>query len=553
MIKRQSIRRWEPMRDVFQGKKRIAQQKFFGGPGGNFSKTPPGRRRQKETGTLLLAFLFFVLSFVLHAGAAQDIDYAALDKYIGKTVKDFEVVGLSIAIVKDGAVVFDKNYGCKDYEKKDKVGGNSLFNIASCSKAFTAACIGILVQEGKLAWKDKVIDYLPEFRLSDPYITRELTIKDLLCHRSGLETFGGDLLWYETGYDSKEIIRRMRYIPVKRQFRSEYGYQNNMYIVAGAVIEKVSGKSWGEFLSEKILQPLEMKTTRFSGKQVDEKMDVAYPHIGQKKYPRWIQPENPAASLFSSSSEMANWIRMLLDGGKWKDRQILESGTIAELFSSQTIRRVSSFAKKNGTRFRAYGLGWGLYDYYGEKIVEHSGGMPGYISKVMLVPDRNLGVVILTNNMKYLTTVLRYKILDLFLQRDGKKDWAAEFLEIEKKYEKRRQARQEKRAAERVKRTRPALKLKEYVGVFEDRMYGKAEVVFKEKKLFLTLLPTKEVFTSRMEHWHYNTFRVKFKDDFLPDGYVTFGFDSHGKVTGFKIDLPNPDFHFRNLDFKKAK
>ena len=509
-------------------------------------------KKQRPVNKLSLAVLFFVLPFVV-LQAGNNVDYNALDSYIGKNVKDFELVGLSIAIVKDNKVVFNKGYGLKDSNKKDKVTCNSLFNIASCSKAFTAACLGLLVEEGKLKWRDKVIDYLPEFRLSDPYITKELTIKDLLCHRSGLETFGGDLLWYETNYDDKEIIRRLRYLPIKRQFRSEYGYQNNMYIVAGEVLKKVSGKSWGEFLSEKILRPLEMKTTAVAGKYLDKDMDIAYPHIEKRRYPRYIQNPQAAASLFSNVAEMANWVRMLLNKGKWKERQILKPETIEELFTPQIVLSVNSFMRKNGTNFRTYGLGWRIFEYYGERIIEHSGGMPGYISKVTLVPGKNLGFVILTNNMNALTTVLRYKILNLFLDRDNRKDWAKEFLEMKKKGEKFKQNRREARAKSRIKKTGPSLKLEGYTGLFQDKVYGNAEIELQKGKLFLTLLPTKEVFTSKMEHWHYDTFRVKFKDEFLPYGFVTFNFDSYGKVTGFKIDLPNPDFHFKNLDFKKIK
>ena len=497
--------------------------------------------------------LFFLLPFLLQA--QESIDYDALDRYIAKGVNDFEVPGLAIAIVKDGKVVFKKGYGSRDCSKEnDPVTCDSLFNIASCSKAFTTAAIGILVEEGKLEWDDKVIEYLPEFRLSDYYITQELTVRDLLCHRSGLETFGGDLLWYETGYDDNEIIKRLRHIPIKRQFRSQYGYQNNMYLVAGEVIKRVSGKTWGEFLTEKILLPLDMKTTLVSGKSFNQNMDIAYPHIGKKRYPRWIRKTNAAASLFAGVSEMANWMRMFLNNGKWKDRQILKQETIEELFSPQIARRVRSYLRKRGTRFSAYGLGWWIMDYHGERIIEHSGGMPGYISKVTLVPGKNLGVVCLINSMASLTTALRYKILDTFLEIDNnEKDYLKEYLAGDKRHGEYLQTAREKRAKERVKRTKPSLKPKAYTGIFEDRVYGKAEIVEKKGKLILTLLPTKEVFTSPMEHWHYDTFRIKFKDEFLPDGFVTFSFDSHAKVTGFKIDLPNPDFHFKNLNFVKIK
>jgi hypothetical protein len=253
--------------------------------------------------------------------------------------------------------------------------------------------------------------------------------------------------------------------------------------------------------------------------------------------------------------EMVNWMQMLLNNGKWQEQQILKPGTIETLFSPHTILRVSSFMKKNGTHFRTYGLGWNILDYYGEKIIEHSGGMPGYISRVTLVPDKKLGVVILTNNMNYVPALLRYKILDLFLTKNQKRKTDREkiILEMIEKQEKRKKDQKAEREQKRVKSTTPSLALGKYVGVYEDRVYGKAKIGLEMKKLVLTLLPTKDVFTSPMDHWHYNTFRIRFKDESLPNGFVTFDFNSDGKITGFTIDLPNPDFHFHHLDFKKIE
>lgn len=501
---------------------------------------------------LLMILVFLSLVLVLLGKGDTDFDYNALDQYIEKAVRDFELVGLAIAVVKDNQVVLCRGYGLEKVDTNEKITANSLFNIASCTKAFTAACLGILVNEGKVKWDDRVIDYLPEFRLSDPYITRELTLKDLLCHRAGLATFDGDLLWYETDYDDMEIIRRLRYIPIKKQFRSEFGYQNNLYLAAGEVIKRITGMDWSEFLTSRILQPLDMTTTRTAGKSLGEDQHTAYPHVGNKIYPRYLRKPHAAASLFSCVTDMSHWLQMLLDQGKWKDQQILEPEILEELFSPQIVVPVSSFDKENGTHFRTYGLGWGVSDYYGEKIVEHSGGMPGYVSKIVLVPDKKLGFVILTNNENSLTNVLRYHILDLFLDHKPK-DWAQEFLEKNKRHDTYIQDQEAKRQKERIKRTRPSLKPEDYTGQYEDQMYGTAEIVLQKKQLLLTLLPSREVFTSKMEHWHYDTFKVVFKDEFLPPGYVTFQFDSHGQVTGFTIDLPNPDFHFKNLYFKKLK
>jgi CubicO group peptidase (beta-lactamase class C family) len=506
-------------------------------------------RIKKTFSSFSIIVLLLILPFVLHA--KKTVDYPALDRYIKKAAADFHLEGLTIGIVKDDRVVFIKGYGVKDVDSGEKVTPDSLFNIASLTKAFTAACVGILVQQGKLHWDDKVIDLLPGFQLSDPYISRELTIRDILSHRSGFGTFDGDLLWYRTPYDPAEIIRRMRYMPVRQQFRSEFGYQNNMYIIAGEIVGRVSGMPWAEFLKTNLLDPLEMKTTLTCSQSLREGMNLARPHVEGETYPLYVQAPNAAASIYSSAAEMLNWLRMLLNDGKWKDKQLLQPAVLEELFSPRTILKVSSFFKKNGTHFRTYGLGWNISDYYGELFYEHSGGMPGYISKAVLVPGKKLGFVILTNNLNGATNLLKYKLLDLFVT-GRQTDWNKVFMEFVEKGEKRKKEEEEARLKSRVANTRPSLEPGRYAGIYEDRVYGRAQIVFENETLVLSLLPAKEVFTSDMEHWHYDTFRVKFRDSFLPQGFVTFQFDSNGEVIGFKIDLPNPDFHFHHLDFKKV-
>lgn len=501
----------------------------------------------------LFVFVLVLAIFIPGGLYARKFSPKKLDKDIRTMVEVMKPVGLAVAVVKDGKIIFSKGYGVKDVETKEKITPETLFNIASCSKAFTTASLGILVQEGKLEWDDKVIDYLPDFQLSDPWITNHLTIRDLVSHRVGLGTFDGDLLWYETDYDDKEIIRRMRFLPIRRQFRSQFGYQNNTYITAGEIIKKISGKSWAEFVTEKVLQPLEMTTTRVGGKFLAKDADLAQPHYKNKKYPRIVQKPNAAASLFSSVDQLTHWMRMLLDNGKWGDKRLLESRTLRDLFSPQTPQRVSGFQEKRGTWFRAYAMGWGVSNYYSEKVVEHSGGMPGYISMVTLVPNQNLGIVTLTNNMNRIPMIVKYLVMDQFIRHPGKHDWVKLAMDFHKRGLEGEGKRLKKRLEKRVKDTRPSLDLEKYAGSYNDQWYGDASIEFKEGKLILTLLPTREIFTSPMEHWHYDTFRVDFKDEFLPFGLITFSFDSNGNITGFKIDLPNPDFHFHQMDFKKLK
>lgn len=501
---------------------------------------------------LLLLLLNMVNPSPVQAQSQTLPDLNELDRYIEKAVEDFNLTGLTIAIVRDTSIIFKGAYGLKDADKNIKMDTGALFNIASCSKAFTGACMAALVHDKKIKWDDKVIDYIPDFQLKDPYITRKLNMVDILSHRTGLGTFYGDLLWYETDYSDQEIIKRMRHLPITNDFRSQYGYQNNMFIIAGEIHRLVTGQTWSDFVYKRIFQPLGMSESRTCKTDLRPGQNLAYPHIkGEKIVPSFVRP-HPAASIFSNVEELSAWMIMLNNQGKYRGKKVFSPEVVRQLFTSRTLLRTSMFMQMNGSNFYTYGLGWFMFDHYGKKVVEHGGGMPGYISKVTLVPEEKLGIAILTNDMTGLPTALRYKILDFFFS-DRDTDWAEQFLVYKKQAEDREQSKVEEAEKSRIKGTSPSLDLEQYTGMYEDVMYGPAEIVLTGGKLHLTLLPAKEMFTSRMDHWQLDTFRVRFRDKFLPDGYIAFSLNSKGKVTGFSVDLPNPDFHFFNLDFKKKK
>lgn len=247
-----------------------------------------------------------LILFVFSINIYSQIDYEKLDQYIGKAVKDFEAVGLAVAIVKDSQVVFSKAYGYADIEKQTPLTTKSLFNIASCTKAFISAIVAKQVDEGNLKWSDKVVDHIPSFKLSDIWITNQLNMVDILSHRSGLKTFAGDLLWFQTGYGNEEIIKRMQYLPIEREFRSEYGYQNNMYMIAGDIVSKSSGMQWYEYLDKEIFDKLDMSSSKASSSQLNEEDDVAYPHLEGKRYHLAIEKPHAAGSIFSNVDEMSN-------------------------------------------------------------------------------------------------------------------------------------------------------------------------------------------------------------------------------------------------------
>jgi len=498
--------------------------------------------------SLVIVFFIPVLAFCQTHKKTPNLD--SLQSYISKAFDDFRLNGLSVMIIQDDSIVYDQNWGVAG--KGKMVTSSSVYNIASCTKAFTASAMAQLVNNHQLRWDDLVIDYLPEFKLADPYITTHLTIEDLLTHRSGLGTFYGDLLWYETNRSTDDVIRRLQYLPITNRFRDQFGSQNTMYMVAGKVLEKVSGESWDDYIKENLLQPLKMSSTKVNGSELSKNQEIAYPMIDGEVSRISMMKSHAAASLFSSTNDLSRWVRMLLNEGILEGDTILSSAVVEDMMASRTIKPIRGLRKMSGAQFNSYALGWNTWDHQGKKVVEHAGGMPGYISQISLVPQEHLGIIILTNTLSSLPTALEMYILDLYL-KDQTTDWASMFMNFKNMGEKADQEELAEREKSRIRGTQPSLPLENYVGVYEDKVYGKAEVSMKDGQLYMVFLPTKDVFYSTMEHWHYDTFKVHFADAFLPAGYITFDFDSKRNIVGFKIDLKSNDFHFSNLNFKKLR
>lgn len=499
--------------------------------------------------------VFLILSFVcffpLHA-QKKSPDLKAFDQYITKALKDWNVPGLAVAIVKDDSVVFAKGYGTKTIGKNDPVNTHTLFAIASLSKAFTVASLGMLVEDGKLKWDDKVTDYVPYFQMYDPYVTREMTVRDLLSHRSGLVTFGGDLIWYGTNYSRKEAIERIRYLKPKHSFRSAYGYQNIMFMTAGEVLLNISGKSWDEFVKERIFTPLGMNETNTS--VTTSFANVATPHTEHKGQLVTIPYRNvdncgSAAAINSNVTDLSKWIKMWLS--RDSSKTLLRWSTKHEIWTPHTIIPISEGGMKNipSRHFSAAALGWFTFDYQGKKIVDHSGGMDGMISKICLVPEENVGFVILTNSISSLSSALQYKILDLYL--GGKdRDWCGERLKLIKDHEANQSVADKKKENERVKDTNPSLPLEQYTGLYGCPMYGNVKVELENGNLVARFLPTAS-FVGDIRHWNYDTFEIELRDPNLPKGMVTFVLDAKGIVSEMKVDIPNPDFDFTELELKR--
>jgi CubicO group peptidase (beta-lactamase class C family) len=497
----------------------------------------------KKTKNVLLLLLIFTFSL------AQSVDFKKLDRTIQKALKDYDVPGLSIGIVRYGKLVFSKGYGVKNLETKEKVDKETLFPVASISKAFTAASIAKLVEEKKLTWDDKVIDHLPWFRLHDSYVTEHLRVRDLLSHRIGYNTFDGDLLWYGTSYSVKEVVKRFRNLPAKHEFRTKFGYSNIMFMTAALLIEEVSGLNWFDFVKKNIYKPLKMNASVTSFREYTKDMNFAYPHefgkvLGLDDYDNFVG----AVGVHTNVVDMANWMNMWIEGGKFEGKDFLSSKNVMTILTPHMSFPVGK--NKTETHFSAAALGWFVKDYYGKRVLSHGGGLPGFVLDLQIIPEEKLGVLVLANTGTGLSRFLVNHVFNLYLEK-SEHDYLREGIERAKKGKKLTEKAKADRLEKRKKHTKTSLKLKEYAGKYEDKMYGTATIKYNRGKLFLSLDPSIKWFKSQMKHWHHDTFEVKFSDGFLPEGYVTFEFTTDGEVSGFKIELPNNDFHFTNLHFIK--
>ena len=507
-----------------------------------------------------------VVSLLVIAWPVSAQDLAArlqeIDEYAARAGKDWKVPGFAVAIVKDDKIVFAKGYGVRELNKPDAVDKDTLFAIASNTKAFTAAALAVLIDEGKLRWGDKVLKYLPSFQLYDPWVTNEFTVADLLSHRSGLVTFSGDLLWYESSYSREEIIRRVRFLKPVSSFRTRFGYNNIMFLAAGEIVPVVTGKSWDDFLRERFFVPLGMTRTTTRYKQLLATPNIAIPHNelrGNLRVIRYGNVDNiaGAGAINSSVAEMAQWIRLQLGRGTFSGTKIFSAGRSREMWTPQTVvSGISEQAEKFNptTHFNLYGLGWSISDYQGRKVVSHGGGLDGMTSRVALIPEENLGLVVLTNSESSLSTVISNRIFDAFLGVP-KRDWSTEYL-LRSKQGQQAQAAEEKQIEDaRVPNTKPSLALPSYAGTYSGTMFGDARVADENGKLVLRLVPSPN-FVGDLEHWHFDTFRVTWRDSIVypfPRGFVTFLLDAKGKISEMKIDVPNPDFIFTELELKRQE
>jgi len=482
-----------------------------------------------------------------------------LDAEAARIMKAFEVPGIALAIVKDGRVVVAKGYGIRKLGEPAPVDAQTLFGIASNTKVFTATALGLLVEEGKLNWDAPVINYLPWFAMYDPYVTREITVRDLLVHRSGLGLGAGDLLfWPPTTYDRKEIVRRLRYIKPATSFRYTYAYDNLLYSVAGEVIEAVSGKVWEDFVTERILAKVGMTWSNVRHSAAAEGGNVAATHARVDGVVRLVKPStndntNPAGGINSCAEDMAKWMLVLLGRGQLAD------GT--RLFSEQTYRQLTGFVTPMpiGTpppelaslkaNFNGYALGLRLRDYRGLNVVTHTGGLAGYVSQVWLIPERNLGIAVLTNQeVDEAFAALTMFIADYYLEAP-KTDWLAAYLKVKAKTDAATAETLKKASAARDASSKPSLALEKYAMTYRDAWYGDIDIALEGGKLVMRFTKSPSL-VADLEHWQYNTFLVRWRErELRADAYVTFDLNPDGTIEQAKMIPASPDVDF-SYDFQ---
>ncbi len=511
-----------------------------------------------------IALLLLGMSYALLA-AAQPLSSAEIDRLAERALETFDVPGIAVGVIKDGKLIHAKGYGVRALANGKQTDEHTLFGIASNSKAFTAAALGILVDEGKLRWDDKVTDYIPEFKLADAYVTGEFTLRDLLTHRSGLGLGAGDLMIFPSASDFtlKDIIHNLRYLKAVSSFRSKFDYDNLLYIVAGEVISRVSGKSWQEFIEARIMMPLGMKNSASDFLRLKDTTNVAAPHAPVSGKLQQISPDvNPvmgaAGGIYASITDLSKWVIMQLDGGSYGNGQRLFSKEVQEtMWMPQTIIPTRGGGPYR-THFLSYGLGWMLSDVGGYKQVMHTGGLAGMVTQVTLIPELKLGIIVLTNQQSGAAfTSVSNQIKDGYLDVKG----------IDRVKEAKERVDKEQAEADKItkeidaviaahnKQTVPDTAV--YTGTYTDNWFGQVLVEKNKEGLRLRSVRSPRLSGSLL-YYKANTFIVKWDDRSMDaDAYVMFTLDENGKATGIRMKPVSPltdfSYDFQDLDLQRSE
>ncbi len=481
--------------------------------------------------------IFFLILFALVAnfiqGQTLDTKVKEFDAYVESSRKLFQIPGLAITVVKDGKVLLKKGYGVRQLGTTNAVDTQTLFACASTTKAMTATCMAMLVDEGKVKWDDRVIDYLPDFQLYDPAVTRELKIRDLFTHNSGVGN--ADFLWTFMNIPSDEVLAKMRQVKPSYSLRSSFIYQNIFYLAAGKVIEKVSGQPWTAFIQKRIFDPLQMTWTFPLLGQVKDS-NQSQPHYFFENSIQVIQRTSadaigPAGSVWSCVDDMSKWALCMLDSSKYAGGRLVKPATWIELFNPQVMVTPAQFyptAKLTKPNWKTYSLGWFQQDYKGRKVNFHTGSLAGETAMHGQLPAENLAVYIFGNlDHAEVRHALMFKIFDHFAL-GGSRDWSAEVHDLYKKQTEASEQQAKKFEDNRITNTKSTVDLTTYAGTYSDPLYGELTVAVQNNSLVVT---ANNVVKATLDHWHYDTFRGFFEKRWWGKTNATFDFNNQGKIS----------------------
>jgi CubicO group peptidase (beta-lactamase class C family) len=456
-----------------------------------------------------------------------------LSEFINNTMPQWNVPGLAIAIVKDNQIIFCEGFGLRDIKNNLKVTPKTLFAIGSCTKAFTTMAMGILVDRGQLDWDLPVRNYLPSFKLYDSYVSEHITPRDLVTHRSGLPRH--DAMWYRTHFTREEIINRLQYLEPTKELRTVFQYNNLMYLAAGYLVGEIAGCTWEEFVQREILQTLGMVSSNFSVEASQKTDDFACPYLHKNEEVKEIPFLNidvvgPAGSINSNITDMAQWLLLHLNG----DKQMISPSNLTQMYTPQIVE--PNPQEEREVLNPSYGLGWAIYAYRGYKIVQHGGGIDGFSALTTLLPQDNIGVVVLTNlNASPLHSIVTFYVCDRLLNLDPV-PWNDRIKEGVAKGKESKTKAKEKIAAERQPGTQPSHPLEDYTGNYEHPAYGIISVELKDNNLTTTY----NSIVSQLQHYHYDTFASYSEVGEmleLPPDLISFVTDKKGDVTSLYVPM----------------
>jgi CubicO group peptidase (beta-lactamase class C family) len=481
-------------------------------------------------------FIFFATS--AQKPSVDEKTNALFDKYIQQALPVWKTPGMSVAVVKDGKIVFKKAYGVRELGKPDPYTTTTLSTCASTTKVMTAVCMGILVDEGKVKWSDKVQDLLPEFVLADPYSTTEITVLDLFTHNTGLGN--GDNLWV-FGYPRNEIIQRMHWMQPAYSLRASFIYQNLMYIVAGELIQKLSGKTWEEFITERIFTVLGMDNTFADHSMLTTASNASSSHfkdLDTVKVIPYLYGDNigPAGGVWSCADDMARWLQCLLDSTKVNGKRLLRPSTYAAIFKPRVIAAETMYPTMQLIKphWFTYGLGWFQHDYNGKMVEMHTGSLAGLTAIAGLLPDEHFGIYIFGNlDHAELRHALMYKAFDLWCFNDNGKDWSQKMYTLYTSISDTAKKKELDQIAKRVLNTRPSLPLTAYTGRFTNKTFASAEITMSNDALLIKLPNNINI---NLRHWQFDTFRGNFNHWWMGNSMAQFSINEKAEVSAVSID-----------------